>query len=78
MYILCKKLQLLKSRLKIWNRDIFGNVHELVISPQVILDVIQNHIHSNGYSNKPGNKEICTNKLTKSSGQGGIFLGSKV
>jgi hypothetical protein len=28
MFILCKKLKLLKDRLKVWNKDTFGNVHD--------------------------------------------------
>ena len=30
MFVLSKKLQNLKVRLKIWNKDVFGNIHDLV------------------------------------------------
>ncbi|AES79139.2 hypothetical protein MTR_7g058360 [Medicago truncatula] len=38
MFILTKKLLLLKQRLEIWNKETFGNVHELVTTAIRILE----------------------------------------
>lgn len=34
MFILDTKLKRLKEKLKIWNKDIFGNVHEQVMKAE--------------------------------------------
>jgi exonuclease III len=50
MFILCSKLKLLKERLKIWNKQVFGNVHSFVKDAEENLSNIQSHIINNGYT----------------------------
>ncbi|XP_058763566.1 uncharacterized protein LOC131637017 [Vicia villosa] len=50
MYILDKKLRILKSRLKKWNKFTFGNVHDNVKVAECNLNDIQQQIQSLGYS----------------------------
>jgi hypothetical protein len=50
MFILSKKLKLLKDRLKSWNKDCFGNVHNLVSSAEQRLQQVQDQIQQNGHS----------------------------
>lgn len=52
MYILIKKLQFLKSILKIYNIDVFGNVRNLINTSKVVLDNIHDQIYRNGYSDE--------------------------
>lgn len=52
MYIVIKKLQFLKSILKIYNIDVFGNVCNLVNTSKVVLDNIHDQIYRNGYSDE--------------------------
>lgn len=48
MFILSQKLKLLKSKLKVWNKDVFGNVHDLLNKATKNMDVIQSQIQSEG------------------------------
>jgi len=51
MYILTKKkLKKLKDKLKVWNKEVFGNVHEFVKHAENNLSLIQNQIHIDGPS----------------------------
>jgi hypothetical protein len=50
MFILSKKLKLLKEKLKTWNKDCFGNVHTLVTSAEQRLQLVQDQIQQNGHS----------------------------
>jgi hypothetical protein len=48
MYILNKKLKHLKEKLKSWNKESFGNVHDYVSSAEAKLQQIQNQIQLGG------------------------------
>jgi hypothetical protein len=48
MYILSQKLKLLKSRLKVWNKESFGNVDDAVRTAEQTLHNIQNNIQASG------------------------------
>jgi hypothetical protein len=50
MFILSQKLKFLKQKLKVWNKDRFGNVHNLVKHSEIELQVIQERIDSSGHS----------------------------
>jgi hypothetical protein len=50
MFILNKKLKLLKIKLKEWNKNVFGNVNEAVSTAEHNLHVIQENIQLNGPS----------------------------
>lgn len=50
MFVLSQKLKSLKSALKSWNKDVFGNVHELVRDAEAQLHLIQNQIDTSGHS----------------------------
>ncbi|MCH79620.1 RNA-directed DNA polymerase (Reverse transcriptase), partial [Trifolium medium] len=50
MFILSKKLKILKDKLKIWNTESFGNVHALVNNAEHKLQHIQEQIQQNGHS----------------------------
>jgi len=51
MFILTQKLKHLKSTLKAWNKDVFGNVHDLVKIVETNLHQIQAQIDASGHSN---------------------------
>lgn len=44
MFILQRKLQIFKARLKVWNKTIFGNVHDNVKIAEDGLKVVQDKI----------------------------------
>jgi hypothetical protein len=50
MYILSSKLKNLKGKLKSWNKEKFGNVHDFVTAAETKLHQIQNLIQLNGPS----------------------------
>ncbi|GAU35456.1 hypothetical protein TSUD_364120 [Trifolium subterraneum] len=50
MYILSTKLKRLKDKLKVWNKEIFGNVHDGVKEAEQQLQNIQQQIHDFGHS----------------------------
>lgn len=58
MYILDQKLKLLKSRLKVWNNDIFGNVQYKTVQTDNKLKSIQQDIEEHGYTTILQEKEI--------------------
>jgi len=51
MFVLNKKLKILKQKLRIWNKEVFGNVHEYVTDAEKNLQNIQEQIQVNGHSN---------------------------
>jgi hypothetical protein len=57
MYILTKKLQNLKHKLKIWNKETFGNVHDYVKNAESNLSNIQLQIQTDGPSDSLLNLE---------------------
>lgn len=57
MYVLDRKLKLLKAKLKDWNKHSFGDVHNLVKKAKHDLKIIQEVIASNGYSNSLQDEE---------------------
>jgi len=50
MLILSTKLKNLKAKLKIWNKEVFGNIHESVSTAEANLNHIQSQINLNGHS----------------------------
>lgn len=66
MYILTKKLQLLKVQLKVWNRDTFGYVHSMEKDLNIKLLDIKNKIALEGCFVLLRNEEILAQlKLEK-------------
>ncbi|XP_058784766.1 uncharacterized protein LOC131659617 [Vicia villosa] len=57
MFILSTKLKRLKEKLKIWNKEIFGNVHEQVVVAEKRLQEIQEEIHDTGFNDQLRNLE---------------------
>lgn len=57
MYLLKKKLKLLKDKLKSWNRIVFGNVHEIVKEAKEKLQALQEEIDTNGHIDNLLNQE---------------------
>jgi len=50
MFVLSQKLKSLKLKLKTWNKQTFGNVHELVKNAETHLQHIQSQIDTSGHS----------------------------
>ena len=50
MFVLSHKLKHLKSKLKHWNKDVFGNIHAYVDEAEAKLAEIQNQINIHGHS----------------------------
>ncbi|MCH80720.1 DUF4283 domain protein, partial [Trifolium medium] len=50
MFILSQKLKMLKDKLRIWNKDSFGNVQNMVRQAEIKLQVIQDRIDGSGHS----------------------------
>jgi len=48
MFILSQKLKLLKTKLKVWNNTVFGNVHNMVKTAEQNLALLQSDIDMNG------------------------------
>lgn len=57
MFVLNKKLKILKSRLKEWNKNNFGNVQLKVIEAEKVLKEIQTDIGLSGYNDSLHDKE---------------------
>jgi hypothetical protein len=57
MFTLCSKLKRLKEHLRVWNSQVFGNVHSFVKDAEENLSRIQSQIHSNGYTDMLGDLE---------------------
>jgi hypothetical protein len=51
MFVLSQKLKSLKLKLKTWNKETFGNVHELVKNAETHLLQIQTQIDTFGHTN---------------------------
>lgn len=49
MFILSSKIKLLKEKLKVWNIDVFGNVHNFVKDVEIKLQAIQDQLQANGF-----------------------------
>ncbi|WJX46320.1 rhamnogalacturonan endolyase [Trifolium repens] len=56
MFMLSEKLKSLKAKLKTWNKDCFGNVHDLVASAELQLHQIQMQIQQHGHSDTLGDR----------------------
>jgi hypothetical protein len=52
MYVLSQKLKNLKVKLKLWNKEVFGNVHELVSLAENNLHLIKLQIDTDGHSDE--------------------------
>ncbi|KEH22090.1 hypothetical protein MTR_7g032505 [Medicago truncatula] len=48
MFVLSKKLQTLEIRLKCWNKEVFGNIHDLVKTTEASLQTVQAQIQTLG------------------------------
>lgn len=59
---LSQKLRILKYRLKLWNKDVFGNVFHAVESATKNLDQIEERITEEGFSEALFQEEIEANK----------------
>lgn len=57
MYILSTKLKRLKEKLKDWNKEIFGNIHQQVVAAVKRLHDIQEEIHESGFKDQLSNLE---------------------
>ncbi|WJX18847.1 hypothetical protein P8452_08606 [Trifolium repens] len=62
MFVLSRKLKLLKENLKTWNKNCFGNVHEFVTSAEQNLHLIQEQIQTIGPSEDLLNAELLAHK----------------
>ncbi|XP_019413999.1 PREDICTED: uncharacterized protein LOC109325854 [Lupinus angustifolius] len=63
MSILSQKLKNLKNEFKVWNVEIFGNVHQMVKFAMAVVDSIQNYISDIG----PNEEVLEEERLAKSS-----------
>lgn len=50
MYVLSSKLKNLKEKLKIWNKDVFGNIHNAVTEAENMLHEVQDQIKIQGHN----------------------------
>ena len=50
MFVLSQKLKYLKNNLKAWNKEVFGNVHELVAQAESHLNHIQSQLDTLGHT----------------------------
>jgi hypothetical protein len=73
MFVLSKKLKLLKEKLKIWNKECFGNVHDYVVSAEQHLQLIQDQIQINGATDDLLNDELLAQKKFEDK-QYGLFF----
>lgn len=51
MFILSQKLKILKQKLKVWNKTVFGNVHNMVRVAEQNLAQLQSDMDTNGITN---------------------------
>ncbi|XP_058782945.1 uncharacterized protein LOC131657578 [Vicia villosa] len=58
MFILSHKLKLLKGKLKIWNKEVFGDIHKLVQTSTTLLNHIQEQIHLIGMTDSLKAQEV--------------------
>lgn len=52
MFLISKKPQILKSNLKVWNKNKFGNVQGQVRKDEQVISKIQEEMDSFGHSNE--------------------------
>jgi len=64
MFILSQKLKMLKDKLKVWNKDVFGDVHSQVSNAYKIVDEIQEKIDAQGHSDSLMEQENKMLRLT--------------
>jgi len=57
MFILSTKLKNLKNELKIWNKQVFGNIHSQVSDAEANLANIQSLIQTSGHTDQLQNQE---------------------
>lgn len=50
MYVLSSKLKNLKEKLKIWNKDVFGNIYNAVTEAENMLHEVQDQIKIQGHN----------------------------
>ncbi|CAK8576871.1 unnamed protein product [Lathyrus sativus] len=50
MFVLAAKLKFLKEKLKVWNKECFGNVQDNVKMAELALENIQHHIDTDGHT----------------------------
>lgn len=50
MFVLARKLKLLKAELKVWNKTVFGDVNQKVELAQTDLDSFQHQLDLTGYT----------------------------
>jgi hypothetical protein len=58
MFILTKKLKILKDQLKCWNKEVFGNVHAFVKEAENNLADIQSQIQLHGFTDMLRDSEL--------------------
>lgn len=63
MFVLNQKLKILKSKLKDWNKHVFGNVHENVKLAEMNLKLIQDNIQTFGNTENLLSAEIEAHKI---------------
>jgi len=64
MHILCSKLKALKIKLKMWNKEIFGDIHSQVNEAEKKLENLQDQIHLAGHSDELMRQEKkCSNTV---------------
>jgi hypothetical protein len=59
MHILSTKLKMLKNTLKVWNKNCFGNVNDLVLSAESNLQQVQTQIQQLGHTDSLLDQESC-------------------
>ncbi|GAU45776.1 hypothetical protein TSUD_24400 [Trifolium subterraneum] len=79
MFILSHKLKLLKDKLKIWNKESFGNVHDHVNTAAQNLQHIQDQIQQNGHSDALlAEEKVASNAYEEALNRQEIFWQEKV
>lgn len=64
MFVLYEKLKLLKNNLRIWNKYIFGNIHQLVNDKEEQLNILRGLIQVDGYTEAFRYEEkLCMTRL---------------
>lgn len=62
MFFVSKKLQLLKSELKTWNKEVFGNIHVLIQNPSAKPTNIHAQLIGNEGNKKLNDQEVIPQK----------------
>lgn len=50
LFVLSSKLKILKDKLKIWNKEVFGNIHSYVNEAEKKLEKVQEQIQQQGHN----------------------------